>query len=539
MDELIQKLLSMEKAIKHGQHVLALEIGLDIMENHADQLDPEAMMMILDVCGVTNKGWVPFAGPQTAAVLCTADELFYGGAAGGGKSDLLIGAALTQHKHSIIYRRQATQLVGILQRMSQVIGDRKGYNGQDKIWKHDDRLIEFGAVNDLGDEEKYQGRPHDLKGFDEITHFIEIQYIFLNGWKRSNDPKQVKRTIATGNPPSRPEGLWVKKYWGPWLDRKNHLYNKVEPGELAYYFRDADSKMIYLREPEPQIDEDGEEVIPRSITFIPSKVEDNPAYMATGYKQQLQSMPEPLRSQLLKGDFEAMSDDDPYQVIPTKWVQAAMDRWKDRSDAKSKGEMTGMGVDPARGGKDTTTIAVRHDLWFPELQIYPGGGTPDGNTVVSLIVVHRKDDAPVMVDVIGIGSSVVDTGNNQGLHIVPWNNAEKATGMIKGLRFVNKRSWVYWNFRELLDPANDTGIELYPDDDLLAELTAHTFEMRAGGIFVLGKDAVKELIGRSPDRADATVICSVQVQKRNQNRSQFHGVPTDNHDDIEDYDPFA
>jgi hypothetical protein len=42
----------------------------------------------------------------------------------------------------------------------------------------------------------------------------------------------------------------------------------------------------------------------------------------------LQSLPEPLRSQMLYGDFRAGVQDDPWQVVPTAWVEAAMARWK-------------------------------------------------------------------------------------------------------------------------------------------------------------------------------------------------------------------
>ena len=59
---------------------------------------------------------------------------------------------------------------------------------------------------------------------------------------------------------------------------------------------------------------------PLTRTFIPSRVTDNPYLMATGYISTLQSLPEPLRSQMLKGDFEAGTEDDPWQVIPTQWV---------------------------------------------------------------------------------------------------------------------------------------------------------------------------------------------------------------------------
>jgi hypothetical protein len=46
--------------------------------------------------------WVPNPGPQTQAFLCEADELFYGGEAGAGKTDLGIGLALTEHKRSLL-----------------------------------------------------------------------------------------------------------------------------------------------------------------------------------------------------------------------------------------------------------------------------------------------------------------------------------------------------------------------------------------------------------------------------------------------------
>ena len=43
-----------------------------------------------------------------------------GGAAGGGKTDLLLGLALTSQEHSIIFRREAVQLIGIEERMTAI-----------------------------------------------------------------------------------------------------------------------------------------------------------------------------------------------------------------------------------------------------------------------------------------------------------------------------------------------------------------------------------------------------------------------------------
>jgi hypothetical protein len=98
-------------------------------------------------------------------------------------------------------------------------------------------------------------------------------------------------------------------------------------------------------------------IIPKSRTFIPSRVTDNYFYVRSGYIQTLQSLPEPLRSQMLDGDFNAGVEDDPWQVIPSSWIDAAMARWKPR---EAKGVMDGMGVDVAAGGKDSLVIYPRY-----------------------------------------------------------------------------------------------------------------------------------------------------------------------------------
>ncbi|WP_192883440.1 hypothetical protein [Paracidovorax avenae] len=46
--------------------------------------------------------WVPQAGPQSAAFHSQADILFYGGSAGGGNTDLLLGLPLTEQERSIV-----------------------------------------------------------------------------------------------------------------------------------------------------------------------------------------------------------------------------------------------------------------------------------------------------------------------------------------------------------------------------------------------------------------------------------------------------
>ncbi len=51
-----------------------------------------------------NPVWIPQPGPQTLAYVSEADLLLYGGAAGGGKTDLIVGLGLTRHKRVGIFR---------------------------------------------------------------------------------------------------------------------------------------------------------------------------------------------------------------------------------------------------------------------------------------------------------------------------------------------------------------------------------------------------------------------------------------------------
>jgi len=62
----------------------------------------------------SSRYFVPNAGPQTDAYFSPADELFYGGGAGGGKSALLCGLAIEEHSKSIIFRRKFPQVRGLV-----------------------------------------------------------------------------------------------------------------------------------------------------------------------------------------------------------------------------------------------------------------------------------------------------------------------------------------------------------------------------------------------------------------------------------------
>ena len=79
--------------------------------------------------------WVPNPGPQSAAYHCKADELFYGGQAGGGKTQIGLSLALTAHRHSLILRRINKDAVKLVERVAEILGHRNGYNGQLQCWE--------------------------------------------------------------------------------------------------------------------------------------------------------------------------------------------------------------------------------------------------------------------------------------------------------------------------------------------------------------------------------------------------------------------
>lgn len=467
--------------------------------------------------------WIPQDGPQYAAYYSAADILFYGGAAGGGKTDLLMGLSLTEQSHSIIFRREAVQLIGIEERMTKILGTRKGYNSQDGIWRlPESKVLELGSVKEPDDWMKYQGRPHDFKGFDEITHFTELQFRTLIGWMRTDDPGIRQRVVAAGNPPTTTEGEWVKRYWAAWLDPQHP--NPAKPGELRWYVTNEKGEDQEVPDSTP-VQIGGDLMKPKSRTFIPSSVDDNLFLTTTGYKSTLQALPEPLRSQMLRGDFNAGASDPAWQTIPTEWIKAAQARWKPR---EAKGEMTALGLDPARGGVDKTSAARRHGQWFDEMVTAPGIVTKDGPCTAAFVVPLVRNGACICVDSIGIGSSALDFIVGLNLNVFAVNGSESSHAMTKAgnLRFRNRRAEMYWLLREALDPTNLDPIALPPDQELLSDLAAVRYKVvtmgKAAAIQMRSKDEIREALGRSPDKGDSVAMTFVRgIPAPGSRRSQY------------------
>lgn len=472
--------------------------------------------------------------PQQAALESLADELFFGGSPGGGKTHLLFGLALTQHHNSIIFRRMYTQLrgaEGLIEASRAVIGVH-GHFGVN-MWRDlpGNRSLEFGAVQLESHKEKYKGRAHDLKAFDEIPDFSESQYRFLIGWLRSSLPGQRTRVVCTGNPPTTEEGQWVLKYWGPWLDPSHP--NPAKPGELRWFITDKDGKSVEVPGPLPGMDAPepvfigGEEicphsfdqhricrkckgrmVAPRSRTFIPSSVEDNPVYMQTDYIAVLDGLPEPLRSQMRFGNFQAAVGDAPWQVFPRAWVLQAQARW--RPDGGNGVPVSQMGCDPSRGGQDEFVNVKRHDAWVAPLLIHQASEAPDGMAGAALVAkdVDFDQSIPICIDVCGeAGPSVYDQSRKLLLKAIALNGSRKTSARDKSgkLPFFNCRAKWIWRFREWLEPGSGMDVALPPDAQMRSDLCAMRWRITPRGIQIEDKDEIKKRIGRSPDRGEGVI----------------------------------
>ena len=456
--------------------------------------------------------FVPNPGPQTDAYLSLADVLLYGGEAGGGKSYLAMGLAAQEHRHSMIFRREGSQTDGLERAGKEIIGESARFNGSEHgEWNWPDgRSCKLAGLKEPGDWAKHAGRERDLYVFDEAGEFLRMQVASLFGWLRGPEGQRA-RVLLPSNPPRSTDGYWLTEWFAPWLDIQHP--NRAEPGELRYGILDGDG-VVHWQDGPSEVEFDGEIREPLSFTFIPAKLKDNPYRDTPEYRKTLDALPEPLRSQLKHGDWAAGVTDDLNQAIPTAWVKAAQDRWKEQRPVGVP--QCAIGVDVAQGGLDKTVIAIRYDDWFAPLEAVPGVDTPGGPEVAGKVLARRRDNSKVIVDLGGgWGGDALAHLTGNGVDAVGYMGVKESTRRTidQQLRFTNIRTEAYWRLREALDPSQDGGAHLMlpPDKELLADLTAPTFETKSGkGGMVIQlepKDKLVKRLGRSPDKGDAVAMC--------------------------------
>ena len=471
--------------------------------------------------------WMPNPGPQTEAYFCDADELLFGGEVGGGKSDMGLGLAINDHTRSLILRRVQTDAADLAERFCEILGSRRGYSSNPPTYMAADKLVEFRGCENEKDKHRFKGKPHDFIYWDELSDFLESQYVFVNQWNRSAKKGQRCRIVAGTNGPTKVEGQWILRRWAPWLDPSHP--NPAQSGEIRWYITTAAGEQEVDGPGPHQVD--GPDKPPRralSRCFIRSFLSDNPDLARTDYADRLAGAPDELRRVYGKGDFTVSLEDGAFQVIPTAWIEAAMERWTPQIPRGAR--MTAMAVDVSQGGPDLSVIAPRYDGWYAELVCIPGAECRDANHVAGHIVQHRRNNCPVVVDLGGgWGGDVLKRLTENGIPTYPFMGVLPSAGRSRNgkYKFANKRAEGYWRFREELDPNQEGGstVALPHDPIMKADLAAARFTIGKQGIQLEPKEKIKERIGRSPDRGDAVVMCGSEGDKavRSMQREALNG----------------
>lgn len=492
------------------------------------------------VAPIAAKAWIPQPGPQTEAFYSHADETLYGGAAGGGKTDLLLGLATTRHERTVLFRRQSVDLETIWNRLMLITNGRrqKADGNRKKMRLVDNRFIEFGHLEKPGSEKGWQGNPHDLYAFDEAAQLDEAKVKFVLQWKRSTTPGQRTRSVFATNPPI-PEfdrdgkiidtgtGAWLKEWFAPWLEET--FPDPAQPGELRWCFmvQEGDRNVtIWVAGPggydpvtheqlESYTQDDvlaGKVMVAFSRTFIKSLLKDNVFLKSTGYAAQLSATPEPLRSLLLNGSFTVKGEDHPFQVIPTLDVLRAQDRYRTaiNSGEWKKWRQLVLFGDIAQGGMDMTVLqSLLENDFFEEPFAQAGRHTPTGKEVQAMVLLKRRDNSLVGLDGTGgWGGSTRDLLEQNHKIIAEMVIASaKSTGWTADMRykFGNVRSEMWWTMREALAEKSGFEIKLPLSTRVSTQLTAPIFIIKGNVIFIEDKDDLRKRLGSSTDEADAII----------------------------------
>lgn len=203
-------------------------------------------------------------------------EALYGGAAGGGKSDALLMAAL-QGVHvpgysALLLRRTYADLSlpgALMDRAHEWLqGTGAEWSERDKRWTFPSGAsLGFGYLETARDRYRYQGAELQFIGFDEATQFELRDYQYLFSRLRSRHTIRVPLRMRAATNPGGIGHRWVQERWG---------------------IPDAGSAQT--------ITHDGR-------VFVPSLMTDNPGLDVASYRNAIAQLDAVTRAQLESGSW--------------------------------------------------------------------------------------------------------------------------------------------------------------------------------------------------------------------------------------------
>ncbi len=271
--------------------------------------------------------FAPQAGKQELAFNMKVDVLIYGGAAGSGKSRLLLLKALAHayndpYFEGVVFRRTTSALRdggGLFSEAKKLFAPLKP-----KV-KEKDMIVEFpntkgGNIKfthlelESDAEKNHQGKQYSFVAFDELTQFSQEQFLYLLGRLRS-ESRSDSFCMASCNPDN---SSWVLSFVEDYLDEQGYP-NPEWCGKIRYFVI-IDDKPVFADTPEeiekryPDLvwsinDVTGEKVYipPLSFSFIGGTIWDNPALIKANprYLSALKAQTPINRARLLDGCWYA------------------------------------------------------------------------------------------------------------------------------------------------------------------------------------------------------------------------------------------
>jgi hypothetical protein len=217
-------------------------------------------------------------------------EVFYGGAAGGGKSSCLLMAALryveVPNYSALLLRRTYQDLSkpgALMDRAHEWLrGSGASWNEQKKQWTFPSGAkLTFGYLETENDKYQYQGAEYQLVGFDELTQFTETSYKYLFSRLRRLSDSDVPIRMRSASNPGGVGGEWVHERFIP------DDFSPEQAREHRVFWKEGS-------------DEEGKSY---RRAFVPARLDDNPHLDRVEYAQSLEELDPVTREQLLRGDW--------------------------------------------------------------------------------------------------------------------------------------------------------------------------------------------------------------------------------------------